>query len=145
MKKLLFTVAMLAIVCSCEKKESLEPETFTTYSSSEPIATESEETIEETSSESGSSEADINKMLDSYEQYIDQYITMYKKSLQGDQLALAEYPGLMQKAVDFDTRLKSIREEQFSVEQLQRMNEINLKMIEATQSLQQGMPEMTFE
>lgn len=78
------------------------------------------------------------------EKYMDQYISMYKKSQQGDQSALAEYPGLMQKAVDFDTRLKSIREEQFSVEQLQRMNEINLKMIEVTQSLQQSMPEMIF-
>ncbi|MBD8017928.1 DUF6591 domain-containing protein [Kaistella pullorum] len=145
MKKLLFTVAMLAIVCSCEKNESLEPETFTTYSTSEPIATETEETIEETSFESGSSEADINKMLDSYEEYMDQYIAMYKKSLQGDQRALAEYPRLMQKAVDFNTRLKSIREEQFSAQQLQRMNEISLKMIEATQSLQQSMPEMNFE
>src|SRR5690606_31855293 len=42
--------------------------------------------------------ADWDKLLVDYEAYIDQYIKLFKKAQNGDNTALVEYPGLLEKA-----------------------------------------------
>ena len=40
----------------------------------------------------------FNKMLDDYEDYIDEYLKLYKNAMKGDTEAISEYTSLMQKA-----------------------------------------------
>lgn len=90
---------------------------------------------EETASSSSSSE-DWDALLNSYEEYVDKYITYAKKAAQGDMSALAEYPALMSKAQEFSTKISSATSE-MSASQLARYTQITQKMADAARSLQQ--------
>ena len=88
----------------------------------------------ETSSSSGSEDWDA--LLDSYEKYVDKYISYVKKAAKGDMTALAEYPSLMEKAQEFSEKLQNAQGD-MSASQWTRYNKISMKMMKAAQEMQQ--------
>ena len=88
----------------------------------------------DTSSSSGSEDWDA--LLDSYEKYVDKYVSLVKKAAKGDMTALAEYPSLMEKAQEFSDKLQNA-EGDMSASQWTRYNNISMKMMKAAQEMQQ--------
>lgn len=88
----------------------------------------------DTSSSSGSKDWDA--LLDSYEKYVDKYVSYVKKAAKGDMTALAEYPSLMKKAQEFSDKLQNA-EGDMSASQWTRYNNISMKMMKAAQEMQQ--------
>ena len=81
------------------------------------------------------SDNDFDKMLDNYENYIDQYLVLYQKAMNGDQTAMMEYPSLMEKAQELEKSMKDAQDNnKLTVQQAKRMNDINFKMLEAMQN-----------
>ena len=78
---------------------------------------------------------DWNEFLDSYEQYVDKYISYVKKAAKGDMDALAEYPSLMQKAQEFSEKMEGAQS-QMSASQWARYMKITNKMVKAAQEQQ---------
>ena len=82
---------------------------------------------------------DYDKMLNDYESYVDQYLVLYKKAMNGDQTAMMEYPDLMSKAEELERSMKDAEKSgNLSVQQLKRMNDINFKMLGAMQNQSNG-------
>ena len=88
----------------------------------------------DTSSSSGSEDWDA--LLDSYEKYVDKYVSYVKKAAKGDMTALAEYPSLMEKAQEFSDKLQNAKGD-MSASQWTRYNNISMKMMKAAQEMQQ--------
>ena len=91
----------------------------------EPVAT-SDEVFSETDS------PDWDVLLDSYEQYVDQYISYVKKAVMGDMDALAEYPSFMQKAQELGEKMEKAKGDMYA-SQLAKYQKITMKMAEAAQ------------
>lgn len=72
-----------------------------------------------------------NKLMDSYEQYVDKYIS-FEKNAKDDMEALAEYPLLMQKAQEFSERMEGAKGS-MSESQWARYSQIYTKMLEVAQ------------
>lgn len=89
---------------------------------------------EDTSSSSGSEDWDA--LLNSYENYVDKYISYIKKAAKGDMTALAEYPSLMEKAQEYSEKLEKAKGD-MSASQWARYNKITMKMMKAAQEMQQ--------
>lgn len=77
--------------------------------------------------------ADFDATLDSYEEFIDQYVVMLKKAENGDMSALSEYPALLEKAQEVGNQLESTKGN-MSSEQLSRYAEITAKMANIAKS-----------
>ena len=78
---------------------------------------------------------DYDKMLNDYENYVDQYLIVYKKAMNGDQTAMIEYPELLSKAEELQKSMQlADRGGDLSTQQLKRMNDINFKMLNAMQN-----------
>lgn len=86
------------------------------------------------SSSSGSEDWDA--VLESYEKYVDKYVSYVKKAAKGDMTALAEYPSLMEKAQEFSDKLQNAKGD-MSASQWTRYNNISMKMMKAAQEMQQ--------
>jgi hypothetical protein len=86
------------------------------------------------SSISSSDSEDWDELLESYEGYVDQYISLMKKASNGDIDALSEYPALLEKAQKFTDKMKNA-EEQMSASQWAKYNEITQKMLKAAQEM----------
>jgi len=84
------------------------------------------------SSISSSDSEDWDELLESYEGYVDQYISLMKKASNGDMDALSEYPALLEKAQKFTDKMKNA-EDQMSASQWAKYNKITMKMLEAAQ------------
>lgn len=91
-----------------------------------------EEVMDEPAEEvpSSSSSADWDDVLDSYENYVDKYITLAKKVEAGDMSAMAEYTSLMEEAQELGERLDGAKGE-MSASQMARYNKIAMKMLNA--------------
>ena len=76
-----------------------------------------------------------DKLLDSYESYVNQYIKLLEKVAKGDMDAMLEYPTYLQKAQDLSKQLEKAKGD-ISPEQLKRYNKINLKMLKAAEKMQ---------
>ena len=85
-------------------------------------------------SSSSSSSQDWDAMLDSYEEYVDNYISLLKKAANGDKSAMAEYPALMKKAQEFSNKMKNAQGS-MSASQLARYTKISTKMLKAAQEM----------
>lgn len=85
-------------------------------------------------SNSSSGSQDWDELLESYEEYVDKYISYLKKASKGDMTALSEYPALMQKAQNFSDKMKNA-ESSMSASQWARYNKITMKMLEAAQNM----------
>ena len=66
-------------------------------------------------------------MLDSYEDYVDQYISYMKKVSKGDMSAMADAPALMEKAEEWGHKMENTKEE-MTARQMARMSTISNKM-----------------
>ena len=81
-------------------------------------------------SDSTSSSEDWDSLLDSYEEYVGEYISYMKKAAKGDMDALSEYPALMEKAQEYSKKMKNAQGE-MSSSQWNRYMEITTKMSKA--------------
>lgn len=88
----------------------------------------------ESSTYSSDSE-DWDALLDSYEQYVDKYISLMKKAANGDMSALTEYPALLEKAQEVSERMEDAKDE-MSSSQMARYMKITNKMANAAQNMQ---------
>ena len=84
------------------------------------------------SSSSGSQDWDA--LLNSYEQYVDKYISYMKKAAKGDMSALSEYPALMEKAQEFSEKMENAQGD-MSASQWARYMKITTKMTTAAQEM----------
>lgn len=84
------------------------------------------------SSSSGSE--DWDSLLDSYEQYVDKFISLMKKASKGDLTALSEYPALMEKAQEISEKLRAAKGS-MSSSQWSRYMKILSKMTEAASNM----------
>ena len=74
--------------------------------------------------------SDWDALLDEYEQYVDQYIKTYKKAMNGDMSAMAEYANLAAKAQKIADKLEKAKGE-MTTAQTQRYLKIVKKMTDA--------------
>ena len=136
MKKmyLVFTVLFMAVMVSCSSGgDSKKVSSFDEERSFE--ATESsEESANETFSNTET--PDWDDLLDSYEQFVDQDISLVKKASKGDVTAIAEYPSVMEKATEFAEKMKGAQSD-MSSSQWARYMEITNKMSKAALELRQ--------
>lgn len=87
---------------------------------------------DKSTNEIATSSKDWNKILDDYDDYIDEYIKYYKKAKNGDTSALQEYPKLMEKAETLQKSLdKASKDNSLSSEQISRLTKIQSKIINA--------------
>ena len=87
---------------------------------------------EDQADSSSASSQDWDAMLDSYEEYVDKYISLMKKASKGDMTALAEYPALMSKAQEFCDKMENSKGS-MSASQWARYSKISSKMLKAAQ------------
>lgn len=87
-------------------------------------------------SSSSSSSEDWDELLESYEEYVDKYISYLKKASKGDMTALSEYPSMMEKAQEFSKKMKNARSD-MSAAQWAKYNKITMKMLEAAQQMKE--------
>jgi len=81
---------------------------------------------------SSSGSEDWDELLESYEEYVDKYISYLQKASNGDMDALSEYPALLEKAQEFSDKMKNA-ESYMSSSQWAKYNKITMKMLEAAQ------------
>ncbi len=156
MKKIFLLVLMLSLVfVSCKKSQSNDTEIMIPVEEN-PIENISEDTTSEENEivddeldeddeddvEFDDSETDSTKdsedwdaLLDSYEQYVDKYISYIKKAAKGDVTALSEYPNLMENAQELGEKLQKA-EGSMSSSQLSRYTRITNKMTQAIADMQ---------
>lgn len=84
------------------------------------------------SSESDSEDWDA--LLESYEEYVDKYISYMKKAAKGDMNALSEYPALLEKAQEFSEKMQNAQGV-MSSSQWSRYIKITNKMTKAAQEM----------
>jgi len=84
-------------------------------------------------SEAGSE--DWDELLNSYEEYVDKYISYVKKAAKGDMSALSEYPALMDKAKEFSEKMENAQSD-MSASQWARYLKITNKMTKAAAEMQ---------
>lgn len=86
----------------------------------------------ETSSSSGS--FDWDELLDSYEQYVDDYIVLLKKAKNGDLSAISEYASVLQDANELNSKIERAKSD-LSSSQMERYNKISMKLAKAAQQM----------
>lgn len=87
------------------------------------------------SSSSSSGSQDWDALLNSYEQYVDKYISYMKKAAKGDMSALSEYPALLEKAQEFSSKMEGAKGD-MSASQWARYMKITNKMTQAAANMQ---------
>lgn len=78
---------------------------------------------------------DWDELLESYEEYVDKYISYLKKASKGDMDALSEYPALMEKAQELSEKIQKTQSD-MPATQWARYNKISMKMLKAAQEMQ---------
>ena len=86
-------------------------------------------TVAPVSSETVLTADDWDKVLDEYEKYVNQYIKTYKKAMNGDMSAMADYAKLLEKAQKLSAKLEKAKG-QMTDAQLKRYMKITQKMTE---------------
>lgn len=101
----------------------------------ESIVTSSETEDDNISSSNDSPSVDFDELLDSYEKYVDKYISLMRKAKNGDASAMSEYPDLLEEANELSSKIKNVQGELTS-SQLSRYTKISNKMLKAAQEMQ---------
>ncbi|MDE6297104.1 MAG: hypothetical protein K2L89_04585 [Muribaculaceae bacterium] len=78
-------------------------------------------------SSASSSSEDWDDILDSYEEYVNEYIALMKKVSQGDASAMAKYPELLEKAQEYGDKLANAKSAMSSA-QIARYSKITTKL-----------------
>ncbi len=102
-------------------------------SSSDEISSE-EDDEDEIRDASASDSEDWDALLESYEEYVDKYISYMKKAAKGDMNALSEYPALLEKAQEFSEKMQNAQGV-MSSSQWSRYIKITNKMTKAAQEM----------
>lgn len=90
--------------------------------------------MESSESETAGDES-IDELLNEYEEYWQHYMSFIKKMDKDDPTALAEYAQIYKKLMDMEERLGNVKGE-LSTSQLQRMNNIHIKLMQEAQKMQ---------
>lgn len=77
------------------------------------------------------SSEDIDALLDDYDDYMDDYLRLYKKIKSGDQTAVTDYNRLLEKVTELSEKLESTDTDKMSNEQIKRLNSISMRMGES--------------
>lgn len=94
----------------------------------------SEDSQDLVSNTTNSGSGNYDKMLDDYEQYVDQYVKFYQKAKGGDNSAMTEYPAMMEKAMNLQKSMERAQNDNdLSSTQVARMMRIQAKMVEGMQ------------
>jgi len=127
-------------IISSEIEKETSEQTAASQSESTNYSTESAAT----SSSAGDKSWDA--LLVSYEKYIDQYITLFKKANAGDISAMSEYPSMMAKANDLQEKLINASDD-MSIAQMNKFTKLQTKMLNAigemSTDLDAGLDDMT--
>lgn len=152
MKKTLFSVLLLSLLLvSCKNNQNSDSENVvsteeaTTESVSEDTSvannafeeddadTDEYDTDAEDTNATSDSE-DWDAVLDSYEEYVNNYISLLKKAKNGDMDALSEYPTVMKDAQELSEKLQKAKGS-MSSSQLSRYTKITTNMTKAAASM----------
>lgn len=145
MKKIFFLVLMLSLVfVSCKKNQSNDTEIITPIEEN-PIESISEETtseedefidneIDDSETDSTEDSEDWDALLDSYEKYVDDYISLLKKAKDGDMDALSEYPSILENAQELSEKLQKAKGS-MSSSQLSRYTKITNNLTQAAANM----------
>ena len=82
------------------------------------------------SSETSTSNEDWDKVLKSYENYIDQYIKLMKKAQKGDMSVMTEYAEMMEKANDLSKKMNNAGDD-LSASQMSKFMKLQTKLASA--------------
>lgn len=85
-------------------------------------------------SSSSSDDEDWDAVLDSYEEYVNNYISLLKKAKNGDMDALSEYPSVMQEAQELSEKLQNAKGS-MSSSQVSRYAKITTNLTKAAASM----------
>ncbi len=138
-------IVVALISCGGSKKESdantsdsaqemLNDMSSTDFSSDNSGSSLLKEESDDSSTEESGDKEDWDAVLDSYEEYVDSYISLLKKANAGDLDALSEYPSLLQNAKEMGEKLSTASSD-LSASQISRYNRINQKMLNAAQEM----------
>lgn len=101
------------------------------YSSSSSYGSSSDD---DDSDRNSSDDEDWDSLIDSYEEYVDKYISYMEKAMKGDMSALAEYPSLLEKVEEYSTKMDKAKGNMSSA-QMSRYMKITNKMTEAAMKM----------
>lgn len=109
------------ITSACEESKS---------SSSSSKSSSSSSSSSSSDNSSSSSDEDWDVILDEYEEYVDDYVALYKKAMNGDMDALSEYAEVLKDAQDLSNKLSKAKGS-MSSSQVARYTKITNKMANA--------------
>lgn len=112
------------------KYEYIKNRTYDDYSDNDIEADNSQS--QNRSNNGGSSNWD--DLINSYEKYVDRYIVYLKKAQNGDMSAMSEYTKLLEEANNYFAKLEKAKGD-LTPSQLNRLNQINIKKLEALQKM----------
>lgn len=81
-------------------------------------------------SSSAGSSTNWDEVLNEYEKYVNSYVALYKKAMNGDMSAMNEYASMLENAQSLSRKLESAGSN-LTAAQVARMNRINQKMLSA--------------
>lgn len=136
-----FAVVLALVSCGNSKTER-EDSSNAALEMLDDVASQTEQALDDASEETSYDEEesassngeDWDALLDSYEEYVDMYISLLKKASAGDLSAVSEYTSYMSKAQEVSQKMADATSK-LSPAQLSRFNKINQKMLQAAQNM----------
>lgn len=136
-----FAVVLALVSCGNSKTER-EDSSNAALEMLDDAASQTEQVMDDASAETSYSEEesessdgeDWDSLLDSYEEYVDMYISLLKKASAGDLSAVSEYTSYMSKAQEVSQKMADATSK-LSPAQLSRFNKITQKMLQAVQEM----------
>lgn len=136
-----FAVVLALVSCGNSKTER-EDSSNAALEMLDDAASQTEQVMDDASAETSYSEEesessdgeDWDSLLDSYEEYVDMYISLLKKASAGDLSAVSEYTSYMSKAQEVSQKMADATSK-LSPAQLSRFNKITQKMLQAAQNM----------
>ena len=136
-----FAVVLALVSCGNSKTER-EDSSNAALEMLDDAASQTEQVMDDASAETSYSEEesessdgeDWDSVLDSYEEYVDMYISLLKKASAGDLSAVSEYTSYMSKAQEVSQKMADATSK-LSPAQLSRFNKINQKMLQAAKNM----------
>lgn len=136
-----FAVVLALVSCGNSKTER-EDSSNAALEMLDDAASQTEQVLDDASAETSYDEEepassngeDWDSLLDSYEEYVDMYISLLKKASAGDLSAVSEYADYLNKAQEFSKKLENSTDE-MTVSQVARLSKITQKMLQAAQNM----------
>lgn len=126
--------AKFRLTSAYEEVDSSDWDSDSSSSDDDESSSSDDDDDDDTDSYSSSGSQDWDALLNSYEQYVDKYISYMKKAAKGDMSALSEYPALMEKAQEFSDKLSGAQGQMTSA-QWSRYMKITNKMTQAAANM----------